>query len=41
MGRFFTFVNATKRTESTASVNSNAIVAIGDEGAIVYRPIKF
>jgi hypothetical protein len=75
MGKYFTFVNTTKRTESTASVTSNfglpwaknlhriyderldeifdlvikannwdesdAIVAIGDEGANVYRPIKF
>ena len=73
MGQYFTFVNATKRTESKASVDSNfgmpwaknlhriyderldeifntvikantwdetdAIVAIADEGAIVYRPI--
>ena len=75
MGQYFIFVNATKRTESKASISSNfglswaknlhriyderldeifdsvirannweetdAIIAIGDEGAIVYRPIKF
>lgn len=75
MGQYFRFVNATKRTESSASITSNfslswaknlhriyderldeifdsviqannweetdAIIAIGDEGDIVYRPIKY
>ena len=75
MGQYFIFVNATKRTESKASIPSNfglgwaknlhriyderldeifdsvikannweetdAIIAIGDEGSIVYRPIKY
>lgn len=75
MGQYFRFVNATKRTESRASIDSNfglswaknlhriyderldqifdsvihannweesdAIIAVGDDGDIVYRPIKY
>jgi hypothetical protein len=75
MGQYFRFINATKRTESRASLSGNfglswtknlhriyderldeifdsvikandwketdAIVAVGDDGDIVYRPIKY